>query len=245
MNDKLIVVNNIQNILIAVATGESKDDSGYQEIRWRLLQIKEIEKLLPSFVKECSSIPQFWGFIKYKYSSYRERREFIWQEFKPLIAFLEASVDTFATTEISKKIDDLSMDYIKEYWDKSIERKKLDPEGAITASRSLVETVCKHILDKKSIEYDSKIDLPELYKKTAKQLKLSPEDHQEEVFKQILSGCISIVNGMGSLRNQIGDAHGKSIKYIKPSERHATLVVNISGAMSLFLMETFTNKKSG
>ena len=36
-----------------------------------------------------------------------------------------------------------------------------DPEGAITAARTLLETVCKHILDETEVDY-SKDDLPTL-----------------------------------------------------------------------------------
>ena len=72
-----------------------------------------------------------------------------------------------------------------------------DPEGAITISRTMLESVCKYILDDLSVDYDlNRIELSDLYKKTANQLNLSPEQHTEKVFKQILGGCSGIVNGL-------------------------------------------------
>jgi hypothetical protein len=86
--------------------------------------------------------------------------------------------------------------------------------------------------------------LSELYKKTSQELNLSPSQHTEEIFKQILGGCSGIINGLGSLRNKLGDAHGKGRINIKPAPRHAELAVNLSGTMALFLLETFKAKKS-
>ncbi|MBL0102406.1 MAG: hypothetical protein IPP51_00700 [Bacteroidetes bacterium] len=35
------------------------------------------------------------------------------------------------------------VDYVTDVWNKMLDRKNTDNEGAITASRSLIETVCK------------------------------------------------------------------------------------------------------
>ena len=129
-------------------------------------------------------------------------------------------------------------------WQKALDRRIDDPEGAITASRSLLETVCKYILDESEAEYnEARDDLNKLYRKTASELNLSPDQHIEKVFKQILGGCASVVNGMSSMRNKLGDAHGKKIKSITPAPRHAELAVNLSGAVSVFLLSTFQNRK--
>jgi hypothetical protein len=81
-----------------------------------------------------------------------------------------------------------------------------------------------------------------LYREVAKTLNLIPENHKDLIYKQILGGCSSIVNGLGTLRNEMGDAHGKGIKAVKPKPRHAELAVNLSGAMASFLIQTHTEK---
>ncbi|WP_059369751.1 abortive infection family protein [Treponema endosymbiont of Eucomonympha sp.] len=136
-----------------------------------------------------------------------------------------------------------NIDYVKEQREKALERRQTDPEGAITSSRTLIETVCKHILDSLNINYKSTIDLPDLYALVAKELNLAPANHEEKIFKQILGSCVSVVTGLGSLRNKIGDAHGKGIQYVKPGERHAELAVNLGGAMASFLIATFEARK--
>lgn len=119
-----------------------------------------------------------------------------------------------------------------------------DPEGAITAARTLLESVCKHILDSASISYDEKDDLPKLYGLTAEQLNVSPSQHTEQIFKQILGGCKSVVEGLGALRNKLSDAHGKGKMAVKPSARHAELAVNLAGSMATFIVSTWESRNT-
>jgi len=129
--------------------------------------------------------------------------------------------------------------YIHNLWQKAIERKTTDPEGAITSARTLIESILKHILDEKKITYYENSDLSEIYKEVAKSLNLAPEQHQEQIFKQILGGANGIISGLGSLRNKLGDAHGKTRTSVKPKERHSELAVNLAGTMAIFLYKTY------
>jgi hypothetical protein len=130
-------------------------------------------------------------------------------------------------------------------WDKAVSRRATDPEGAITAARSLLESVCKTILEDIGETYDDrKDDLPKLYSRVSKALKLAPSDQTEDQFKAILGGCTTVVNGLGSIRNRASDAHGQGRKSYRPASRHAALAVNLAGSMALFLMETYEARQS-
>jgi hypothetical protein len=155
---------------------------------------------------------------------------------------LERSSESPSDQIAGHTIRESGQDYITSEWEKCLQRRVTDPEGAITSARSLLESVLKHILDELSESYKSSDDLPSLFRKAAKKLNLSPEQHTEEVFKQILGGVTSVVNGFASLRNRYGDSHGKDKKYVKPSERHAKLAVNIAGALASFILETFEKR---
>ena len=137
----------------------------------------------------------------------------------------------------------LDTQYISEAWDKARTRRHDDPEGAITAARTLLESVCKHILDEINVEYGDNADLPKLYGLTAEGLNLAPSQHTEDAFKKILGGAQSVVNGLANLRNRIGDAHGQGKRPVKPLPRHAELAVNMAGSMASFLLTTFEGKK--
>lgn len=236
-------VEYIQNAFIAQATNDDFEKANYSDIRERLITNSKIKKHLPDFVFECRNLQQFWYFIKRKFSTYQERREFIWSSFKKILSLLEQELNNPLDDVVSITISENADAYIKEQWDKALERRTTDPEGAITTARTLIETTCKYILDNLSVKYEDNIELPKLYNLTASQLNLAPQNHQEEIFKQILGGCQSVVNGLGSLRNKVGDAHGKGLRYVKPHERHAKLAVNLAGTLSSFLIETFNQRQ--
>jgi Abortive infection C-terminus len=230
----------LQKLLVNASTkdGPTYDDH-YIILRNHFLCNSEMKKFVPSFVRTNRDLSQFWQFIKYKFSTYAERRQFIWNEFHRLMEYLEEKESSPISDSIDQCLTLFDSEHVLLYWKKALERKENDPEGAITISRTLMEGVLKHILDFKNVNYNNNSDLHEIYKIVTNELNLSPEQHDIKVFKQILGGCSAIVNGLGNLRNKHGDAHGKGKeKYYKPSKRHAELAVNLSGSMCLFLIQT-------
>jgi adenylate kinase family enzyme len=236
--NKIELVEYLQNGLISRATGGGFEDNLYKYIRTKLIQDKSIEKYLPQWIKTCRDTDHFWSFIKPKFAHYEERRKFLRDEFSKLLNYLELG----ASTPLDEVIQ-FDEAHIHTQWQKAIERKSNDPEGAITIARTLVESTLKYILDEQNISYSENSDLSELYKEVAKSLNLAPEQHQEQIFKQILGGANGIISGLGSLRNKLGDAHGKSKVHVKPKERHSELAVNLAGSMALFLYKTYWESK--
>lgn len=140
-------------------------------------------------------------------------------------------------TRVSSELRVLNSSSIINTWQKAIHRCATDPEGAITAARTLLEGVCKLILDERGEEYDDKTDLPKLYSLATNELHIAPSQQTEPIMRQILGGCQSIVEGVGALRNRLGDAHGKGRTSVKPSPYHAELAVNCAGSTALFLLQ--------
>ena len=143
-----------------------------------------------------------------------------------------------------KKLKEVGVEYIKEQIKKCEEKiTKHDYDGAISNARTLVESNYLYILDEIGIPYKFDGYLIKLYKEVCKVLKMDPAIYQEDCFKQILSGIISIMNGLSNLRNVMGDAHGRSkSKYYKPTDRHAVLAVNIAKVISEFLYTSWKSK---
>jgi len=235
----------LQDDLVGHATGGGADDKTYKHERSFFVNERSLKDLLPSFVRTSRDLNQFWQFIKHQFGTYAERREFIYKAFTPLLDYLEESQDSPANEQISNSLKEFSESGVSVVWQRAMERRTDDPEGAITAAKSLLETVCKHILDDCNIEYDDKnIELHALYKKTAEQLHLAPEAHTHDLFKRILGSVSGVVSGLGQVRNEMGDAHGKGKVFIKPQQRHAEFVVNLAGATALFLVETYKQHKA-
>lgn len=231
-------VEALQNMLLSRATGGLVGIVEYQEARKRLLEIARIENKLPRFVHTCRDVDQFWAFIKAKFATYADRRQFIWSHFEPLLEMLEAESRAPGDDAVSAILTTIDSDHVQEAWRKALERRSSDPEGAITAARTLLESVCKHILDERDVTYDDGVQLPKLYRYVADELNLAPSQHTEPVFKQILGGCQAVVEGLGAVRNKLSDAHGGGKSRVRPLSRHAELAVNLSGAMATFLVST-------
>jgi len=244
MSDELITkVESLKNMMVSRATGGTCEAAEYKSIRSELIADSRIAGKLPRFVRTCRTPDEFWGFIKLKFGSYHQRREFIREEFDPILEALESEEGAPSDASISATVKAVSSGYVREVWQKALERRDTDPEGAITAARTLLESVCKHILDAAGVAYADGADLPKLYSLTSKQLKLSPSQHTEEIFRQILGGCHAVVEGLGALRNRHGDAHGKGAAAAKPAARHAELAVNLAGTMATFLLQTWESRK--
>jgi len=131
---------------------------------------------------------------------------------------------------------------VDEAWRKALDRRETDPDGAITMARTLLESVCKHVLDKAGIDYGENPDLNKLYRLTAAELNLSPSKHTEPVFKQILGGCTSVVEGLGALRNRLSDSHGRGSAAVAAALRHAQLAVNLAGSCAMYLLATWEHR---
>lgn len=149
-----------------------------------------------------------------------------------------------ADLDITSTLNAFDPDQIGERWQRALDSRSNDPERAITLARTLLEDVCKWILHEAGESWEEKDDLPVLYKKLSKTLNLAPDDYTEQVFKQILSGCQSVVTALGALRNKLGDAHSIGPRRIRPATRHAELAVNLSGTMATFLVSTWSARQS-
>lgn len=198
-------------------------------------------KAAPRCVRTCRSPDDVWSYIKSQpdLDTYHSRRVFLGEQFEPLLAALEGSDVAPLDTGVAEGIERLDSASVARDWERALARRSSDPEAAITAARALVESVCKTILDDLGIVYEERGDLPKLYRKTAKALRLTPDEHTDEQIRRILGGCTSAVEGLGALRNRSGDAHGRGRTGYRLSARHAALAVNLAGTVTMFLTDTF------
>ena len=231
----------LQNGLIATATGNPFDggDDAYRTLRRELRKDISAYAKLPEFVRSCTVVSQFWSLVQTQFPTYKTRREYIWKAFAPAIEYLEAKESRSGAVPVGETLGQFDAGEVQTAWKKALSRRIDDPDGAITAARTLIETGCKHILDDASIPYAPNEDLPKLWYKTAKMLNLSPNQHQDEMFKAILGNCQTIVDRLAAIRNSVGDAHGHGRHPVKPTPNHAELAVNLAGSMTAFLITTW------
>src|SRR5690606_36378907 len=152
-----------------------------------------VRPLLPRFVSCCRTPDQFWAHIKPMFGTYHDRRVYIWDSFRPLINMLEGHGMGPTDQASSNVLRRLDVEHVEESWQRALVRKNDQPDAAITAARTLLESTCKVILDELREPYTDKDDLPKLYRRVSERLNLAPDQHTELIFKQILGGCQAVV----------------------------------------------------
>lgn len=118
-----------------------------------------------------------------------------------------------------------------------------DPGLAIGTAKELLETCCKTILTERGIEVPKSDDLPQLVKRTVKELKLTPSDIPDEskavdTIRKLLSNLATITSGIAELRNKYGTGHGQAAGSKGMGPRHAKLAVGAASTLAVFLVET-------
>lgn len=228
------------NIMTTSVTGGEKQEFEFKKLRQYFFQ-SQYKTFLPQWFNGIWTLDLLWNYVKPKLNTYSERRKFLADEFS---ALLNACLGNLTTLSLQEDIiKDFSSIGLNDCWQKMLLRVENDPSGAITMARTTTETVLKHLADKLGESYDNDT-LTALYKKVANKLNLSPEQHNEMLFKKILGGCSSIADGLGNIRNAYGDAHGQGERQVKPAIRHARLAVNSAATLCLFLLETYDHNLS-
>src|SRR4051794_12896068 len=135
----------LQNMLIARATGGGTevDDGLYRHLRAEFMANPATKQLVPSFVRTTRDLSAFWGYIKYAFGGSAERREHIWEAFGPLLDSLEGRHRAPVDAPAADVLASFDPESVHGLWEKALARRETDPEGAITAARTLLETVCK------------------------------------------------------------------------------------------------------
>src|SRR5215475_11632984 len=147
----------LQNGLVSYATGGAGFPE-FTDLRQLITTHPRTRQLAPAFLRTNRDLHQFWQFIKKQSESYQGRREYLWAQFSPLLAELEGQTKTPADNYVSEVLSRFNADTVHSVWQKALDRRRDDAEGAITSARTLLETVCKHILDQTNTTYEDDWD---------------------------------------------------------------------------------------
>jgi len=116
-----------------------------------------------------------------------------------------------------------------------------DYDGAITNARSLAESVL-HDLECRLSECKPKKDgdLPKMFKRVRSLMNMKEKDYEGHTsILQLIGGMNSIVNGIATMSNDMGDRHARGRK---PLKHHATLCVNASKTLCDFLLSSYVHQ---
>ena len=120
---------------------------------------------------------------------------------------------------------------------------ELDPAAGVTAACSLIEALCKVYSEDEGLDLPSKETIKDLWKVVSKHLGLDPGVIADQDITRILSGMISVVDGIGSLRTHAGSAHGRGRETYHLDPRHARLAIHAAHTLAAFIIETWEAQK--
>ena len=129
-----------QKLVVDRATGTFTNPLLYEKLRRELLADRELAASLPDFVRDCATLDQFWPFIRDKLPTYQQRRDYLWAQFRPLLDNLAGIPARPGDSFVSEALDQLKVGSVQRIWERAIARREADPEGAITAARTLLES---------------------------------------------------------------------------------------------------------
>ena len=210
----------------------------YEKLRRYFLSKIEYLDLIPELIRANRTLNECKIYLRNKKLTQESQISHLNSEFKLLLDYIEFEKPKQVHVKILFDERDIQTE-----WQKCIDRKITDPKGAITSARTLLESMLKYILSELKVPYKEKDDIIDLYKSVAAKLNLAPQQGHETFFKQILSGTHSIVQGIGTMRNKLSDAHAHEPDMENPIYRHSEFAVNIAGATALFLYKSYKEIK--
>lgn len=127
-------------------------------------------------------------------------------------------------------------------FDRALKNVIESPREAVSAASNILESICKVYIEIEILEKPSKQDLKSVWNIVRKDLKLDPSNVEDQDLQKILSGLISIVEGLGALRTHASSAHGGGLKPYKLEPRHAKLCIHSAHTLALFILETWDKR---
>lgn len=247
----LIVAEDLKKLLLHHVQHSGGDEAVFTTLRRQLLTERRLQTLIPEFLRTDTTLQEIRrraqrlgdaSGIGMNVASYKMRSDWLTAEFRPLLEFLQQPQFSTAEEVIAETLGTVNSINIRAAWDKALERRQTDPDGAITIARSLIEAVCKHVLGVGN--YTNKDELPDLYKKASRYLRLTEDGFADDSLKQVMRGCVNIVHGLGEFRNKMGDAHGRGPVEPIADPFQAELAVTTAGAMATYFLNVWESRRT-
>lgn len=149
--------------------------------------------------------------------------------------------------QLSDMVETISFDTVQRDVDRALASIEADPEDAITAACSTIESVCRSILIELGEPLPAKKDVQGLFNAVKGPLGLSPDRGDLDPLiagdvRTTLGGLATVIHGVGALRTHAGDAHGRERGYARVDARIGRLSIHAASTVALFLIETWQRK---
>jgi hypothetical protein len=149
--------------------------------------------------------------------------------------------------QLAGMVETISFDTVQRDLERGLASVESDPEDAITAACSTIESVCRSILVELNEPLPTKKDVQGLFNAVKRPLGLSPDRTDIDPLiaddvRTVLGGLATVMQGVGALRTHAGDAHGRERGYARVDARIGRLSIHAASTIALFLIETWQRK---
>lgn len=117
-----------------------------------------------------------------------------------------------------------------------------EPREAVSAACNILESMFKVYIADENLDMPQKQDLQNVWKVVRGDLGFEPGSIEDDDLKKILSGILSVVDGIGAFRTHASSAHGQGRKLYNIRPRHARLAIHSAHTIALFVLETWDEK---
>lgn len=144
---------------------------------------------------------------------------------------------------LKELIKDRNAPAIEAEFNRALENVNVNPREAVSAASNILESICKTYIDEQGLVMPQNQDLQNVWKVVRKDLGFDPGSKEDDDVKRILSGVLSVVDGIGALRTHASSAHGQGKQIYNLQPRHARLAIHSSHTIALFILETWAGKE--
>lgn len=145
---------------------------------------------------------------------------------------------------LSKLIKGRDIPSIEAEFNRALVNVNSKPREAVSAACNILESICKVYIADEGLDKPHKQDLQNVWKIVRGDLGFDPKLVQDDDLKRILSGIISVVDGIGAYRTHASSAHGEGRKLYNIKPRHARLAINSAHTITLFILESWDERRS-
>lgn len=146
---------------------------------------------------------------------------------------------------LSELIKGRNIPAIESEFSRALENVNSEPREAVSAACNILESIFKVYISDEGLEMPRKQDLSGVWRVVRENLGFDPGSLEDDDLKKILTGVLSVVDGIGAFRTRASSAHGQGRKMYKLKPRHARLAIHSAHTLALFVLETWDEKKHG
>lgn len=144
---------------------------------------------------------------------------------------------------LSELIKGRDIPSIEAEFNRALDNVNSEPREAASAACNILESIFKVYIADENLSQPQKQDLQNVWKVVRDDLGFDTKLVQDDDLKRVLSGILSIVDGICAFRTHASSAHGEGRKTYKIKPRHARLAIHSAHTLALFVLETWDEKR--